>query len=142
MHRLFILPIVCVVWFTQLQEVAAAPKRKTTCEHTGNAYFYKVCAKKPQRCRMEYGIQYFMFNGEPSPRRFTFRCVLRYGRGLRKQRVASDSFILKPTVNCLGGVSFTWPKRRVDKATRQYKYKCTCTVSTLRLATRKRRSSR
>lgn len=135
MHRIYFAVLVaCVVWATHPPAVAAAPKRKTTCVHTGNAYFFKMCDKKSKKCWLEYGIQYFMHNWDPKTRRFTFRCTLRYGRGLRKQKVGVEHITLKPTVNCLGGVVFTWPKIRVDRAKRRYKYKCTCTVSSLLLA--------
>lgn len=113
-------------------EVNAAPKKgETTCIPTGNAYFFKMCSKKTKKCWLEYGIQYFMYNWEPQTRYFTFRCTLRYGPGLRKKQVKSQLVTLKPTVNCLGGLIFTWPGIWKDKVKKRYKYRCTCKISGL-----------
>jgi hypothetical protein len=118
--------------------LVAAPPAKTTCEHTGNAYFFKVCAEKTKRCWWEYGIQAFMYNGEKTTKRFVFRCTLRYGHRLRKKQVRSMPCTIKPGVNCLGGPSFRWCNILVDKAKGRYRYRCTCTVTkpVLRVAAR------
>ncbi len=134
MHRIYLAALVaCIVWTTYVPEAAAGQKKRktTTCVHTGNAWFFKACSKKTKKCWLEYGVQYFMFNWEPQMKWFTFRCVLRYGHKLRKRQVKEVRFTLRPSVNCLGGVTFTWPKILVDKAKRRYKYKCTCTISSL-----------
>lgn len=101
-----VLLILVGVFLAFPQEGRSAPKNKTTCIHTGNAWFYRPCWwKKPKKCRLVYAIQFFMYNWEPQTKRFTFRCTVRYGHKLRKQKVVVQHVVLERSVNCLGGWS-------------------------------------
>lgn len=117
----------------------SAPRQKTKCIGTGNVFYFKVCSKKPHKCWMNIGLQFFMYNWEPQRMRFTFHCTVRYGRKLRKKKTETEVVYLKRGVNCLGGAVFTWPGIEKDWAKRRYKYRCTCSVSSLLLAYRAKR---
>lgn len=134
--RLFTAPFLLVIVLTaQTSTVIAAPKKhKTQCVETGNVYFFAGCDKNNRKCRPYLAIQVFMYNGDTKTRLFTFRCTLWHGYRLQKKKVDTMDVVLEHKVNALGGAVFTWKNMHKVKAKRRYKFKCTCTVSSLLLS--------